>query len=121
MSLLWRPRTGLLRVDVHVPHLDGGLEDVQRAVLVAHGSGRVADQLPIGADPVGRGLRVANGLAAKADLLTLHHKHFGGVPGDHGGLAHKLLLLVKVRKNNSAVESLRYVNVNALLHPKKRF
>lgn len=106
MSLVWRPRTGLLRVDVHVPHLDGGLEDVQRAVLVADGSGRVADQLSVGADPVGRGLGVADGLAAKADLLTLHHKHFGGVSSDHGRLAHKLLLFVKIRENNSAVESL---------------
>lgn len=83
------------------PHvyLDGGLEDVQRAVLVADGSGGVADQLSIGTDPVRGRLRISDGLAAKADLLTLHHKHLGGVASYHRWLANKLVLLMEIRQN----------------------
>ena len=74
-------------------YLHGGLEDVQRAVLVADGSGRVADQLPVRTDPMCRGLGISDGFTAQADLLTLHHKHLGGVASYHRGLADKLLLL----------------------------
>lgn len=73
-------------------YLDRGLEDVQRAVLVADGSGRVTDQLSIWTDPMCRRLGISDGLTAQAHLLTLHHKHLGGVTSYHRRLAHKLLL-----------------------------
>lgn len=73
-------------------YLDRGLEDVQRAVLVADGSGCVTDQLSVRADPMCRRLGISDGLTAQAHLLTLHHKHLGGVTSYHRRLAHKLLL-----------------------------
>lgn len=73
-------------------YLDRGLEDVERAVLVADGSGRVTDQLSVRTDPMCRRLWISDGLAAQAHLLTLHHKHLGGVTSYHRRLAHKLLL-----------------------------
>lgn len=93
VALTPRPCTRHSKMNFHVSYLDGGLEDVKGAVLIANGSGCVADQLSVGAHPVSRRLRVADRLAAKADLLTLHHKHFGGVTSDHRRLAHKLLLV----------------------------
>lgn len=39
-----------------------------------------------------RRLRISDGLTAQADLLTLHHKHLGGVTSYHRWLADKLLL-----------------------------
>lgn len=74
-------------------YLDGRLEDVQWSVLVADGSGSVSDQLPVRTDPMRRRLRIPDGLAAQADLLTFHHKHLGGVSGYHRRLTNKLFLL----------------------------
>lgn len=79
-------------------YLDGRLEDVKRTVFIADGSGRVSDQLPVRTDPVSRRLRIPDGFAAQADLLTLHHKHLGGVPSYHRGFTNKLFLLQQKKK-----------------------
>lgn len=99
-------------------YLDGGLEDVQRTVLVTDGPGRVANELSIGTDPMRRRLGVSDGLAAQADLLTLHHKHLGGVTSYHRRLANKLLLSEDVRPENTYVThrhtlSLRVYSTNS--------
>lgn len=97
-------------------YLHRSFQDVQWPVFIADGSGRVPNELPIRADPVGWRLRITNRFAAQADLLTFHHKHLGGVTCDHWRLTDKLLLQRRV----GCISSDRVVGYCDIIQPKIR-